>query len=50
MWKVTSIFSGSRYNDTKVDSEGIDVLELGEDNFIRMTRTYYDMCSIKGGG
>ena len=50
-WKVTSVFSGHRYNitndGTKVDSEGVDVLELGEDNFIRMTRTYYDICSIK---
>jgi hypothetical protein len=50
-WKVTSVFSGQRYNitndGTKVDSEGVDVLELGEDNLIRMTRTYYDICSIK---
>jgi len=50
-WKVTSVFSGHRYNitndGTKVDSEGVDVLELGEDNLIRMTRTYYGNCSIK---
>ena len=50
-WKVTLVFSGQRYNitndSTKVDSEGVDVLELGEDNLIRMTRTYYDICSIK---
>jgi len=50
-WKVTPVFSGHRYNitndNTKVDSEGVDVLELGEDNLIRMTRTYYGNCSIK---
>ena len=50
-WKVSAVFSGSRYgisrNGAKIESDGVDVLELDENYLIKITRTYYDINSIK---